>query len=288
MDLILYNPLSKNSKSNIQTHKLVQEYKKSNIPFRLKSILKIDDIRLYLEDKSHIDNVILLGGDGTINRFVNNIIDYDLKQDIYLKSNGSGNDFLRSLKTNDDLPQHIMKVVYDSGKTTHFVNGVGIGLDGLVAQIVDSQEKKGKLRYMWCTIKGMFKFIPEPATVIADGKEYKYDKVYIVAVNNGKYFGGGMQITPDANISDENLDVIIVHTISKLFILPIFFTIYVGLHTKFTKYVTNFKAKHVEAIFTTPQISETDGESHYDVTSMKVESSQKLLHLRCYDNKKSA
>ena len=86
MDLIIYNPLSKNAKSNVFTHKLVRQYKRSGIPFRLKSVLKIDDIRLYLEDKSHIDNVILLGGDGTINRLVNNIADYDIKQTIYLKS----------------------------------------------------------------------------------------------------------------------------------------------------------------------------------------------------------
>ena len=41
MDLILYNPLSKNNKGNVQTHKLIREYKKNNIPFRLKSIVKI-------------------------------------------------------------------------------------------------------------------------------------------------------------------------------------------------------------------------------------------------------
>jgi len=288
MDLILYNPLSKNSKSNVYTHKLIQYYKKNKIPFRIKSILKIDDIRVFLEKKDHFNNVILLGGDGTINRFVNNIADYDIKQDIYLKSNGSGNDFLRSLKSNDQKTQKVMKVKYDTGAETYFVNGVGMGIDGLVTSTVNQAEKKGKFRYMLYTLKSLMKYIPEPATIIADGKEYKYDKVYLVTLNNGRYFGGGMEITPNADITDENLDVIIVHTIKRFFIFMIFFTIYLGLHTKFKKYVTSFKAKKVKVTFTTPQISQADGENESDVTSMVAEYSKKDIHLRYYDNKKSA
>lgn len=288
MDLILYNPLSKNSKSNIQTHKLIKHYKMNNIPFRLKSILKIEDIVVYLEDKKHIDNVILLGGDGTINRFVNNIVEFDVKQDIYLKSNGSGNDYLRSLKDNDSKPQTIMRVDYDTGKYTHFINGVGMGVDGLVGMLMAESAKKGKLGYMVHTLRGLMKFIPEPAIITIDGVEKKYDKVFICTVNNGKYFGGGMKITPDADITDDKLDVILVHSISKIMILFIFFTIYLGLHTKFTRYVKHFKANEVEVKFTTPQVSQTDGETHTDITTMKVKSSGKKLHLRYFDNKKSA
>ena len=286
MDLILYNPLSKNAKSNIQTHKLVQAYKKAKTPFRLKSILKIDDIVEYLKEKDHIEKVILLGGDGTINRFVNNIAEYDIKPDIYLKSNGSGNDFLRSLKTNDDKPQTIMEALYDNGEKRYFINGVGIGIDGLVADTVNKATKKGKLRYFINTLRGLIKYVPEPATIKADGKEYSFDKVFITKVNNGRFFGGGMEITPKADISDDNLDVVIVHSISRPMILLIFMTIYLGLHTKFTKYVTSFKAKEVEIAFTTPQISQADGETEYDVTQVKVRSSKKNIHLRYFDNKK--
>lgn len=288
MDLILYNPLSKNAKSNIQTHKLVQYYKKNKIPFRLKSILKINDIKEYLEEKSHFNKVILLGGDGTINRFVNNIADYKIKQDIYLKSNGSGNDFLRSLKTNDASPQTIMETTYDNGTSMYFINGVGMGVDGLVAQMVNESEKKGKFRYMLSTLKGLIRYIPEETTITVDGKEHKYNKTFLVTVNNGRYFGGGMEITPKADISDDLLDVIVVHSISKALILFIFFTIYIGWHTKFTKYVTHFKAKDVHVKYTTPQVSQADGESTYDVTEMHVKSSGKKVHLRYFDNKKSA
>ena len=288
MDLIIYNPLSKNAKSNVYTHKLVKKYKKQGIPFRLRSILKIDDIRKYLEEKIHIDNVILLGGDGTINRLVNNIADYDIKQTIYLKSNGSGNDFLRSLVSNDDTPQTVMQATFDNETSTYFMNGVGMGVDGLVASNVNELSKKGKLRYMITTLKALVSYVPEPTVIEANDKTYKYDKTYLVTANNGKFFGGGMKITPNADIASDELDVVIVHTVHKLLLLPIFFTIYVGLHTKFKRWVTCFKTKEIKVTYTTPQIAQADGEGIKDVVSMLVKPSQKKIHLRYFDNKKGA
>lgn len=283
MDLILYNPLSKNSKSNVQTHKLVRYYKKNKIPFRLKSILKIEDMKEFLEKKQNFDKVILLGGDGTINRFVNNTIDYDIKQDIYLKSNGSGNDFLRSLKGNDKNPQYIFETVSDAGNKTHFINGTGLGLDGYVGYLIDQTKKKGQFSYLYNTLRGLIKYIPEPITVTIDGEDYHFEKAYIVTMNNGRYFGGGMQISPEAKIDNDELDVIVVHTINKLLILPIFFTIYLGKHTKFKKYVFHKKGKVIKATFTTPQIQQADGENYYDITSLEVKSAGKKIHLRYFE-----
>lgn len=283
MDLILYNPLSKNNKGNVQTHKLIREYKKKNIPFRLKSIVKIADMKEFLEKKQEFEKVILLGGDGTINRFVNNTIDYNIKQDIYLKKNGSGNDYLRSLKGNDELPQYIMKASYDNGLKTNYINGIGMGLDGYVGYLIDSSTKKGKFRYFFNTFKALVKYIPEPLSLVIDDEEFHFKKAYIVAMNNGKYFGGGMKVAPDGNILDEELDVIVLHSIKKLLILPIFFTIYIGKHRMFKKYVFFKKGKHIKAKFTTPQISQADGETYYDVTSIETMSSGKQIHLRSYE-----
>jgi len=282
MDLILYNPLSKNNKGNVQTHKLIREYKKNNLPFRLKSIVKIADMKEFLEKKKHFEKVILLGGDGTINRFVNNTIDYDIKQDIYLKKNGSGNDFLRSLAGNDTLPQSIMKATYDTGKETHFINGIGMGLDGYVIYLIDKSKRKGQFRYFLNTLKALILYIPEPLNLIIDGVSHDFKKAYIVAINNGKFFGGGMRVAPDADITDENLDIIVLHSAMKIMILPIFLTIYFGKHRMFKKYVFFKKGKHVKAKFTTPQISQADGENYYDVTSIDIKSSGKKIHLRSY------
>ena len=89
-------------------------------------------------------------------------------------------------------------------------------------------------------------------------------------------------MTRQAKIDDENLDVIILHSIHKAFLLLIFSTVYVGLHTKFKKYVFSRKCKHIKAQFTTPQIAQSDGEKYTDVTSVDIHSSHKQIHLRTY------
>jgi diacylglycerol kinase family enzyme len=282
MDLILYNPKSKNSRGNIQTHRLVRKYKKEGKPFRLKSILKIKDIQKYLETRKDYDKVILLGGDGTINQFVNDTFDYAIKQDIYIKKNGSGNDFLRTLKHQDQKPQKIISNTLDNGTTHYFINGTGFGIDGLIIDYVDKAKNKGKLTYFLSSLRAMFQYVPEPLDVEIDGEKMHFKKAYLAVVNNGRFVGGGMEMTPKARIDDDNLDIMIVHNISKGMLLALFLTIYIGIHTKFTKYVFYRKCKHFKATFTTQQICQSDGEKYEDVTSIDVKSSNKSIHLRAY------
>lgn len=282
MDLLLYNPLSKNSKSNIATHKLVRYYKKNNIPFRLKSIIKIDDTAQFLKEKEFFDNIILLGGDGTINRFVNDIKDYTLKTPIYLKPNGSGNDFLRSLKHQKKASQTVMQATFDETHNKLFMNGAGIGIDGLVLRYIELAKNKGKFRYFVNTLKALKNYQPTEASVWIDNQKTTFKKTYLITANNGKYFGGGMKITPKADLSSDELDIIIVHTIPKWLIFFIFVTIYIGIHTIFKKYVFTTKAKSLKVVMKTPSIAQVDGEITNDVTSLKVQSTSKKLHFQAY------
>jgi diacylglycerol kinase family enzyme len=282
MDLILYNPKSKNSHGNVQTHKLIKKYKKTNTPFRLKSILKVKDLRAYLSDNPHFEKIILLGGDGTIHKMVNDLVDSDFDKPIYIKKNGSGNDFLRSLKDNDKKPQYVMHATLDDISEHYFINGTGIGLDGLIINYVDNAKTKGKFSYFLSSIKGMINYIPEDLNIVIDDIPHHFKNAYLVTVNNGRFIGGGMQISPNANINDKDLDVIIVHSIKKAFLLLIFSTIYLGIHTKFKKYVFSSKCKKIDINFTTPQITQSDGERTDDITSMKITCSHKTVNLKAY------
>lgn len=282
MDLILYNPKSKNSRANVQTHRLIKQYKKQKRPFRLKSILKIEDIATYLDDRKHYDKIILLGGDGTINNLINNLDNYTMTQEIFLKKNGSGNDFLRSLKHHDETPQTIMQNKLDGADTHYFINGTGIGLDGLVIDYVDNAKRKGKLAYFISSFRAMMNFVPEPLDVDIDGELFHFEKAYSLIVNNGRFVGGGMEMTKHANIKDDYLDILVIHTIHKAFLLLIFSTVYLGLHTKFKKYVFYRKCKHIKGTFTTPQISQSDGEKNLDITSIDVRSSGRTIHFKAY------
>ncbi len=282
MDLILYNPKSKNSRGNIQTHKLVRKYKKEKKPFRLKSLLKIADLKTYLENITDIDKIILLGGDGTINRLVNKTVNSDIEYNIFIKKNGSGNDFLRTLTKQDSKPQFVFENTTDDDRKHYFINGTGFGIDGLIIDYVDKAKSKGKFTYFLSSLRAMMKYVPEPLDVEIDGKQYHFEKAYMVVANNGKFVGGGMEMTPHANISEKTLDVMIVHRIPKLFLLFLFLTVYIGLHTKFTRYVFSQKCHSLKATFTTPQMGQSDGEKFEDVRSIAVQCSNKQIHLRAY------
>jgi diacylglycerol kinase family enzyme len=62
-------------------------------------------------------------------------------------------------------------------------------------------------------------------------------------------------------------------------------TIYLGLHTKFTKWIFNRKCKKIDVKFPTPQICQSDGEKYENVTTMSIKSSGKRIHLRAYRKK---
>lgn len=282
MDLILYNPKSRSSKGNVQTHKLIQKYKRDGIPFRLKSILKVKDLSKFIKNNPQYKKIILLGGDGTIHNMVNSLAKDDINVPIFIKRNGSGNDFLRSLQGNDEKPQTIMEASLDGENHHYFINGTGIGLDGLIIDYVDHAKKKGKFRYFISSIKAIINYVPEDITVTIDDKIHHFQKAYLVAVNNGKYIGGGMQVTPKADITDDFLDVLIVHKIKKAFILLIFSTIYLGIHTKFKRWVYSTKCKFIKVEFTSPQISQSDGERTNDVRVLEAKPSEHKIKLKAY------
>ena len=132
---ILYNPHAGNG----QGQESVQD---------LKSILSGDDLDFYdmtlIEDYSVFfgslpqgTQVVISGGDGTLNRFINDTLRLNLSHDIYYYASGSGNDFLRDVgRKKEDGPfrinQYLRKLpeVTVAGHTYKFLNGVGYGIDG--------------------------------------------------------------------------------------------------------------------------------------------------------------
>src|SRR5690554_7890934 len=97
MDIILYNPLSSSGK-NIQVAKKLEKklIKQKNEVFVI-NLLNIINVQAFLEKYDENDRIIILGGDGTIHRIVNQIQGYDIKPQVYLYKAGTGNDFIRTI-----------------------------------------------------------------------------------------------------------------------------------------------------------------------------------------------
>ncbi len=269
MFLIIHNPLSSNKKSKKTTLKYVKFFKKQNIPFRLRSTLKIDNLNKYLEKNDNITDILYLGGDGSINYLINNVDLNQVKQRIYLGKSGSGNDFFRTLtkyrKANITIGQANTNI-----GSTKFINGCGLGFDGLVCHYVNNDSKKGKLSYFLNVFRSIIKYQPVELDLIVDNEKYNFKKVFVSAIQNGKYFGGGMKVTPKADPTDDEYEICVAHNLSKLFLQLVLVTIYPGWHRFLKKRVTILKGKDIKITHPHESYFQADGEVMGNINSVHI------------------
>ena len=228
--------------------------------------------RLFAELGSD-DKIIICGGDGTLNRFINRTADMSIENDILYFPSGSGNDFARELgKDRYAAPFSIKKYLKDlptvevDGKSSLFLNGMGYGIDGYCCEIGDIQRAASDkpVNYTSIAIKGLlFHYKPTNARVTVDGKEYSFKKVWLAPTMKGKYYGGGMMPTPaqDRSAEDGKLSVMIFHGSSALKTLIIFPSLFKGEHVKHSKHVTVIEGYDISVEFDSPRAAQIDGET---------------------------
>ncbi|MBN2876551.1 MAG: hypothetical protein JXL85_02750 [Bacilli bacterium] len=278
MFLIVHNPLSNNKKSKKTTNKMVKFFKRNDIPFMLRSTLKIENLNDFLTDNQKITDILYLGGDGSINYLVNHVDIHNINQNIYLAKSGSGNDFIRTLSKIKKGDVTIGQATTNSGNYK-FVNGAGIGIDSLICHYVNNDDKKNKLSYFLHFFRAILKYRRMNFTVTVDGKKHEFKKGYFVAVQNGKYFGGGMKIAPQADITSDEFTVCVAHNLNNLLIQLLFMTVYFGLHRYIKKRVTFLKGKEINIKVDNPYYFQTDGELIPEVKEITIKKAcSKELH----------
>ncbi len=247
---------------------------------------KVDEIKDYKAFFASIapeDDIYVCGGDGTLNHFVNDIADIAYKNDIYYYAMGTGNDFLNDIARDADGPVLINKYIVDlptvevNGKKYRFLNGVGYGIDGYCCEVGDSlKEKSDKpVNYTSIAIKGLlFHYKPANATVIVDGAEYKYKKVWIAPAMNGRFYGGGMMPTPkqDRLDAEHKVSLCLLHGSGKIHTLMVFPSLFKGEHVKHEKMVAVHSGHSITVKFDRPTALQIDGETVKGVTEYHVES----------------
>ncbi len=180
-----------------------------------------------------VDLVVAIGGDGTVNEVANGFFE-DGKAvapdaAMGLLPFGTGGDFRKSLK----LPKDMAKAaaVLARGKiqsidlgdlqfTTRegeqgrhiFVNITSFGMSGEIDEQVNNASKRlgGRMTFMLATLKVSISFKAKRVRLVFDDEHDKALETTIstVAVANGCFFGGGMMVAPDAELSDGRFDVV--------------------------------------------------------------------------------
>ena len=238
------------------------------------------DYQKFFDELGEDDEVVMVGGDGTINYLVNACNTDTIKQKIWYKAAGTGNDFLHDIKgdpnefvlLNDYLKD--LPTVYVNGMEKKFINGIGYGIDGYCCEVADKIKEKtpnAKIDYTGIAIKGLlFHFKPRKAKVTIDGEEFEYKHVWIGASMKGKFYGGGMMIAPAQDRKEKGLTLVIYKTWSKIAALIVFPSIFKGEHIKHKKMIEIKKGTEIEVAFEKPCALQIDGETVLNVSSYKV------------------
>jgi YegS/Rv2252/BmrU family lipid kinase len=209
-------------------------------------------------------NIVIIGGDGTLNEVINGI---NLKDTtLTIIPTGCGNDFAKMLgiKSIEDGISSIesdYKKLVDVGLANgrYFINNLGIGLD---AYVVFMQEKlrliKSKFRYLISGLKVLFRFLP--FWVDIESEFFKFSgQILGISIGNGRYHGGLFTLTPYAQIDDGLLDICIIkntNRLRRLFNVP---KAIKGTHV-FLREVQIFKAKSLSIHSENPFYAHLDGE----------------------------
>ena len=167
------------------------------------------------------DEVLVLGGDGTLNYTVNEMRNNRLPLGIV--GIGTGNDSVRSLhgvsnfKQQVDIAIHGQVKAFDLGSCNgrFFVNGLGLGFDGQVVSEMQGENKKSRWDYLKTVLRILYRYKEQEVFFFIDGEQIR-KKVLLLTVSNGTTFGGGFVINPFAKADDGLLDLCILGEIPPL------------------------------------------------------------------------
>ncbi len=174
-------------------------------------------------------DLIILGGDGTLNEAVNGL-KYDTP--ISIIPTGSGNDYVKCLNLGQSLEDQIetalfgqvMRVDLGLCNGRKFLNGVGVGFDGqIVADMVREKTMiKGPAKYYYHVLKILASYAPKSFSFTDDHGTHK-KKLILLCIAKGTTFGGSFKLNPEAKLADGFLHVCEVgelHPIKRFLSIP--------------------------------------------------------------------
>jgi len=277
MNYILFNPLAgtKNSKQ------VLDDYTKDLENYKVLNVLENINYEELVKEITINDEITIIGGDGTLNHFINDTKDLSIPCDIYMMAAGTGMDFFNDIKapfnTRIKINEYLtdLPVVTVKGKDYYFINGVGYGIDGYCCEVADKlKEKSDKpINYSAIAIKGLlFHYKAPNAKVTVDGVTKTYKRVYLAPTMKGRYYGGGMIIAPSQDRRDEKkqVSVVVLHRACKLKTLMVFPSIFKGEHIKHHKMVDIISGSNITVSFDRPTALQIDGETILDVLEYSV------------------
>lgn len=214
--------------------------------------------RLALKYKNDEDAIVYsVGGDGTLNEVINGLAGGKCRLGII--PTGSGNDFYKSLSKYNKKESTIdLGLVNDY---FYFINIASIGFDAQVsneANLIKESGKYKKLSYFLGILKTFIKFRFQDYEIDINGKKIQQPYT-IIAICNGRYYGGGFPIAPLASFDDDLFDVYLAKKMSRVRLIGVFIKLIKAKHEK-SSLVKKFKTKEVNLKSEKQMLVNLDGE----------------------------
>ncbi|HTV68998.1 MAG TPA: diacylglycerol kinase family protein [Rhizobiaceae bacterium] len=204
-------------------------------------------------DGKHL--VIAAGGDGTVSETVDGLLQARESggpvAELGIMTVGTGSDLARGLGIEGSVSALARRIAearvrpVDAGRvafiddhgalhTRHFINIASLGVSGTTDRAVNAAKSggrmSGKMVFLWHTVRELIRYRFQNVRITVDDGEPVEATIALVACANGRYFGGGMMIAPDASINDGQLEVIVVRGVSKLKLIADLRLVYSGAH----------------------------------------------------------
>ena len=203
-------------------------------------------------DGQEISGVIAFGGDGFIHEIIQHITPREIALGVI--PCGTGNDFARSIGI-FKLPLMRQLELIEQGAATQIDLGrveekwfaaiLSSGFDALVNDRANTMRwPRGRMRYNIAMVEKLIALRPHHYRIRVD-ENYMDVQATLVTVANGPSYGGGMNVCPDASITDGLFDVMVLGKVSRIELLKVFPKVYRGAHVGHPA-VTFYRCSEVE------------------------------------------
>jgi YegS/Rv2252/BmrU family lipid kinase len=234
------------------------------------------------ESKAGRRLVVAMGGDGTISEVADGLVRAGGHTEMGIIPRGTGGDFRRTLgiekqlataaeRVRKSLPRNVdvgrISFVAHGGDevSRHFINIASFGFSSVVAQRANDSSKRlgGRVSFLSAVVRSLLTYDNAEVTMSVDGGEARRMTVLLAAVGNGRFFGGGMKICPEARLDDGSFDLVAVGDLGRLETLAKLHRIYSGNHLSM-KEVHSLRCRHLRVAPATASDEipvEVDGET---------------------------
>ena len=196
-----------------------------------------DHLRIFLGNNSDCAGVIAVGGDGLMHLILQVVVPLHIP--FSLIPAGTGNDFQRTLGWDlESVDAQLERVIttVPSPIDLGIVDGqwfgaiLSTGFDAVVSEKANTMKwPKGPMKYNAAIAVELPRFKPRHFEIILDDRTISTEAM-LIAVANGRSYGGGMQVCPNAKIDDGLFDVMVLHPVSKLEFIKVFPRVFTGKH----------------------------------------------------------